>query len=392
MRLSTSFQIQKSIAAITERQSQIVGLQNQLASGKRVNTPGDDPAAASQIELARARTAQLDSRIRVLSNAQGQNQQIEQGLADATSAMQDARDALVAAGNGAYSDAERRAQAEAIRGAFNRLLAIANSEDGAGGRLFGGVGSQGAPFVPTAGGVSYVGNFGDQMLDPATNTLGSLDGSAIFMQLPSGNGTFSATAAASNTGRAWADTGSVTNMALLTGDSYEIRFNAAGTAYDLVNTTTGNTLAAAQPYTSGQSIGIDGWQVTVSGAPGANDRFVIAPSTRKSIFATLQDAVTQLSAPGQMNAGKLQQLLAEIDTGMSRASVARAKVGEQMRTGESIAMAAGREADTVQGFRSKLEDVDVADAISKITAQQTSLEAAMKTYASVAKMSLMNYI
>ncbi len=33
MRLSTSFQIQKSIAAITERQSQIVGLQNQLASG-----------------------------------------------------------------------------------------------------------------------------------------------------------------------------------------------------------------------------------------------------------------------------------------------------------------------------------------------------------------------
>ena len=67
-------------------------------------------------------------------------QQTESALGDAGELMQQARELIVSAGNGSYSDAERAQIGQRIRGLRDQLFALANRADGAGGYLFGGQG------------------------------------------------------------------------------------------------------------------------------------------------------------------------------------------------------------------------------------------------------------
>ena len=88
----------------------------------------------------------------------------EGALGDAGELLQQAREALVAAGNASYSDAERAGVAEQLEGIRQQLLAIANRGDGAGGFLFGGQGSSPPPFVDATGGVLFRGTAGEMQV------------------------------------------------------------------------------------------------------------------------------------------------------------------------------------------------------------------------------------
>ena len=65
----------------------------------------------------------------------------ESALGAAGDVLQNVREALVASGNGVYTDSQRSVLAAQLRDARQQLLAIANRDDGAGGHLFGGAGS-----------------------------------------------------------------------------------------------------------------------------------------------------------------------------------------------------------------------------------------------------------
>lgn len=56
-------------------------------------------------------------------------------------------------------------------------------------------------------------------------------------------------------------------------DTITLRFNTA-TDYDVLDAN-GAVLAAAQPFTAGANIDINGWRVQISGAPQAGDRFTV---------------------------------------------------------------------------------------------------------------------
>ena len=56
MRLSTQSYYQRSIAAMLDQQSALSRIQNQVASGKKITSPADDPIAAVHImELERSK-------------------------------------------------------------------------------------------------------------------------------------------------------------------------------------------------------------------------------------------------------------------------------------------------------------------------------------------------
>lgn len=61
-------------------------------------------------------------------------------------------------------------------------------------------------------------------------------------------------------------------------DTVEIRFNNPPTTFDVVNTTSGATLASGVTYTDGDNVAYQGWQVQISGAVAAGDVFRIEPN------------------------------------------------------------------------------------------------------------------
>jgi flagellar hook-associated protein 3 FlgL len=184
MRITSAHAFESSVSQLQKRQQALTEAQEQLTSGKRVLKPSDDPAAAAQAERALASIARSEAQMRALDASRNSMQLTESALGTAGELMQQARDLLVSAGNGSYTDSERRTIAESIRGLRNDLLAVANRSDGAGRYLFGGQGADGQPLLDNPGGVTYSGSSGQSEAAAGEVSPLSIDGRAVWLQAP----------------------------------------------------------------------------------------------------------------------------------------------------------------------------------------------------------------
>jgi flagellar hook-associated protein 3 FlgL len=184
MRISSANAFDTSLSQLQHRQQALTLAQEKLTSGKRVLKPSDDPAAAAQAERALATVSRSEAHQRALDASRNAMQLSESALGDAGELMQQARELLVSAGNGSYSDADRKTIAEAIRGLRDDLLAVANRSDGAGRYLFGGQGADSAPLLDSPGGVVYNAATGQLQAAAGEASPLSIDGQAAWLQAP----------------------------------------------------------------------------------------------------------------------------------------------------------------------------------------------------------------
>lgn len=181
MRVSNLNVFDTSVGMLQKRQQALQQQQEQLVSGKRVQRPSDDPAAAARAERALAAIQRADASQRALNASRQSMTLAESALGNAGEMLQQARELVIGAGNGGYTDSDRRTIAESLRGLRNDLLAVANRSDGNGRYLFGGQGSDLQPFVDGPGGVFYRGSAGEQQGFAGEPTPLALDGQAVFL-------------------------------------------------------------------------------------------------------------------------------------------------------------------------------------------------------------------
>ena len=133
----------------------------QLASGKRINTPSDDPAGAATVVQIHDRSAQADSFLSSISTITGQLQVADSTLSSVVTALTRAISLGVQGATGTLSDENRQALAEEVSGVRDQLLSLANSSY-EGRYVFAGT-TQVQPFAldsNLASGVRYDGNAG----------------------------------------------------------------------------------------------------------------------------------------------------------------------------------------------------------------------------------------
>lgn len=187
MRVTTYSAHQSAIFNLQQRQQGLQKTQEQLTSGKRVAKPSDDPVAAARAERALAAMTRADAHQRALEAARTVTQFAETALGDAGELIQQAREAVLAAGNPSYGEGERRALVLTLKGVREQLLGVANRSDGAGNYLFGGQGTERPPFVDDASGrVVYQGTPGDTHVASDEALSISLDGQRTWLEAPSG--------------------------------------------------------------------------------------------------------------------------------------------------------------------------------------------------------------
>ncbi|MBW8315552.1 MAG: flagellar hook-associated protein FlgL, partial [Hydrogenophaga sp.] len=312
---------------------------------------------------------------------------------------------LVAAGNGGYSGNEYKDLAQQIEGLRERLLGVVNQKDSFGRTLFGGLGGSSTPFVelygPSGAGVVRFDGQRGQEATGANSLPQALDGNAIWMRVPEGNGTFRIDLPAGNTGSVRTDMGQVTNPSALTGNDYSIGFaQVAGVMqYTVTNTTTGTPVAGqvGVPYMSGSSIEFDGMSFQMLGQPASGDTVELHPVTAPTdLFQVMQNAVDALRGASTGQTAQLTQAvgrsLTELDAGHDRVLLARAQAGEWLNRGEAVdGLLSDRMVDH-ESEKSRLEDLDMIKGISDFQNQQTGLQAALQSYAQVQRLSLFQYI
>jgi flagellar hook-associated protein 3 FlgL len=302
MRIATAYAQQLAVDGIAERQSKLIEAQQQLASGKRVSKPSDDPMAAAQAEKLRSREARIEAEQRAATHARQMLSSADGALDDATELLQVARETLLAASNATGTPQDRAMQAEQLRQIRGQLLAVANRGDGTGGYVFGGQGALAAPVDPS--GTAYLAQAGTQVVGQQQPNPVSLDGRENFVAIRTPTGT-------------------------------------------------------------------------------------------ESIFERLDTAIATLSNPATTPAAAVAAAgtaISSVDRAIDRFGVTRAVVGERLRALDAHEQALTNGSIENQSRLSDLVDVDFARGASNMIQQQTSLEAALKSYAQVARMTLFDYV
>jgi flagellar hook-associated protein 3 FlgL len=396
MRISTTNSYNTSLDSLMDRQARLADTQEQMTTGKRVNRASDDPAAAARAERALASERRSVASQRAVDASDNAMRLTESALGDAGDLLQTAREALVSAGNPTFSDKERLGVANQLADLRAQLLAVANRTDSAGIHLFGGQGSTQAPFTDLPGGVQFQGASGQTQAATGDALPLTMDGEASWMHARTGNGVFVASAVTS-AGTAWIGSGSVVDPSALTGSTYSLQFSVSGatTTYSVLK----DGLPTAQTnvaYSAGKSIQIDGMSTTVTGQPANGDAFQLAPSTSNlSVFDALDKAIAELKTPGRSGTQIAQsnvENLSTIDQVMSQVAAGRSQVGAILNRTDAVTERLGALKLSSQTERAHAEDLDMTQAISDFSNQQTGYDAALKAYSMVQRLSLFNYL
>ena len=399
VRVTQSLNQTQFLSALATLASNLSQTQNQISSNKSFTTAAQNPTAAGAVNNYNQALAQSQQYDTNANSAQTRLSIEDSTLSQVQTQLQSLRDLALQANNSTLSSQDKTAIAAQATQIQNSLLALANTQDGNGEYLFGGFSTQTQPFTLSATGATYNGDQGQRQVQIAAGqTIAAGDsGNTVFGQIKTGNGTFAATAATTNTGTGILGASTVSNPALYQAGNgqYSINFTAPGT-YQVRDSA--NALVSTGSYTNGGTISFAGIQVTLSGQPAANDSFAVAPSTNQSVFTTVQNLVNSLQpgantsvATAQLN-NSLGSAINNIDQALSQTSNVRASVGARLNSITTQQSVSGSQQVQLQTTISSLQSLDYASALTTLTQQNTTLSAALQAYTLTQGLTLFKYI
>lgn len=199
MRVSTSQVFNAGVLGIQRNQADLFKTQNQLATGRRILTPADDPIAASQalvVEQSKSvNTQYMDNQ----ALAKSQLGLVETNLTSVANELQNVLERAVQAGSSALNATQKGMIAQDLKGSLDNIISRANAQDGDGLYIFAGFKSQTQPFNLT-GNVApyslanqylgYNGDNGQRKLQVSASQDMSISeaGADVFMQVRDGQG------------------------------------------------------------------------------------------------------------------------------------------------------------------------------------------------------------
>lgn len=392
---SSSYQLQW-LSALRRQQAELGAIQQQVSSGKRISTAADDPAGAAQGLLLQQGLDRLQN---YAGNAQTASRRLgleEDALSQTTEALNRIRELAIQAANGTQTQESRSAIAAEAAELLNGLISTANAQDGEGRYLFAGNAVQTRPFT-LSGGVQYNGDSGTRVQRVADGrTVQENDpGSAVFVQIPTGNGSYTVSAGAGNQGTASWSSATVADPATFVPGAYTVTLTAGATANDPPFWVASNGAIVTGNLTS---ITSQGATITLDGTPAVGDTFAVDSSRYQDVFKTVQDFITTLgqttgSASGRATfQNQLNSNLQNIDQALQHLTNVRSQVGARLATIDQQVESNEDVKLELTSSLSGIRDLDYATAISQLELRLTSLEAAQKAYARTQSFSLFDVL
>lgn len=160
--------------ALTQQQEQLA-LQ-QVSTGKRVNQPSDDPAAAALYSGNVAMESRIDQYLQSVGSLTTLSQTADSALGQVVTALNQAISLGTQAANGTLNSGDLQTIAQNLQGVLNQVVQLANTAFH-GTYIFAGTASTTTPFTVSGTTVTYNGNSG-------VNTVAIADSRTIQSNLP----------------------------------------------------------------------------------------------------------------------------------------------------------------------------------------------------------------
>ena len=188
MRISTMQIYNGGTAGIQNLQSDLYSAQNQVSTGRRIVTPKDDPIGAAQALMVTQAGAVNELYLKNQGAADSKLSALDTTLQGINEELVNIYGKSIAAGNGAYSDSDRKAIAAELTERLDSLVSLANTQDGNGRYVFAGFQSTTTPFSGSP--VTYAGDDGQQKLQVTASQFvtTNLSGNDVFVNVVDANG------------------------------------------------------------------------------------------------------------------------------------------------------------------------------------------------------------
>jgi flagellar hook-associated protein 3 FlgL len=384
------------LASINLLESSIAQTQNQMSSSLSFTTASQNPVAAGSVNNYKQALAQSQQYGTNATSAQTNLSTEDNAISQVQTQLQSLRNLALEANSGVLTNSNLSSIATQAVQIQNSLLALANTTNGNGEYIFGGFAAQAQPFTSSAAGATYNGDQGQRQVQIAAGqTVADGDnGDTVFNQIKTGNGTFTAAAAAGNTGSGVVGATTVSNPAAYDGGTYAITFPTPGN----YQVTEGATVVSTGTYTDGGTIAFNGVQVTLNGTPAAGDSFSLAPSGNQSLFTTVQNLVNSLqtgvASPASSTAlsNSINSAINNIDQALNQTSNVRASIGGRLNTITTQQSVATSQQTQLQQSISNLQGLDFASAITTLDSQNTTLSAALQAFNLTQGLSLFKFL
>ena len=395
MRVSTSMIYDKGVGTIQQLWSSLLHAQQEVATGRRVLTPADDPVAASRaLDVTKSRV--INAQYKVNMDTSGDNLKLlENKLMGMNDILQYMRQSAVGAGDGILTQKELDFFVTDMRNQFDALLTLSNTRDVAGNFLFSGYRADVQPFQGAYGNVHYEGDQGTRTIQVSSSRFMpvSLPGSDIFDNTRTMSGAINAFGGSGNSAGASVTVSFNPSPPAVadTGRRYEINFD--GTNYDVVEYQPGNPAPVIVPATlSGTTLSFNGLDMDITNFTTANDSFEVFVAS-KNVFDNLAIFIDTLEKPGSSGViSGVRFALDNIDHALDTELRVRAQIGSQLVELEQLSNINTDMDIQYAETLNRLEACDYAEAISRLARLQTNLEASQMSFMRVSGLSLFNYL
>ncbi|MBD8511844.1 flagellar hook-associated protein FlgL [Photobacterium sp. WH77] len=390
-----SFHNYQSVANDMNRQQvKVADNQEQLASGKQLLTAGDDPVASIYVQNFSQQNTEIDQSLRSITLARNRLNSEETAISDAETLLDDAKRKTMSMVNGSLSDDDRIAHMQDLRGLFDSVIHLVNTQDESGNFVFAGNQYDKQPFFRDGNGnVSYVGDSYQRMSKVSPNVEVPVNdpGDKLFMNIENPYGDYQPDYDLQS--------GSLLLLSHARNNnhsdnaSYTIDFTqtGSGAVYDLYQD---GLLVDSQPFDPKRGIEWGTLSVQLEGEVTDGDQITLSRQDTFSLFDSFKRGIeVSARAPSDASAtAELHQVAEEFSQAFKHINRARSEVGTRLQTLD-------RQADMHEDFklvinkaRGTLEDLDYGKAVVELNENMLALQASQQAFAKTKNLSLFNYI
>lgn len=409
MRISTAQIFQSGLGAMQRAQADLNHTNLQMATGRRILTPSDDPSGAAQSVQLNAAVKATQQYQRNSDYAKPKLELEEAQMIALGNYMQRVRELVVTGGNDTYNQENRNYIAREIRQLRDDIFGLANTQDANGEYLFGGTRLQTAPFVADdKKQVSYTGAEGAgavrEIAITSNRRIATGDtGDYVFMEIPERSGLWTeAVPKPGNTGTLEIDEVGVANLQDSlnnAGRTFRIQFDdsSGSMKYQVVLDPDGKSVSSGD-YDPDTPIDFAGRRITLTGTPDDGDEIISRPVKQVSIFETLDKIAKAFETPtksgdsSEVLSQATSMALRNLDAGLERVNEVRTSVGVRLSTLDTQRDLNDQRVVDLKTTLSDVRDLDYADAISRFKLQEVVLQAAQQSYVQVSRLSLFDFL
>ena len=408
---------QNNINKILDNQQSVANAQEQVTTGEKYLTTSEAPAAVSQGMLYSNKIQTNEQHSKNIDQLNGRLETEETILQSINTNIQQAQELTIQAGNGAYTQDDLESIAAELSEIQKTLVNLMNTRSEDGKFIFSGYQDSTQPyqFDSTTGEYTYNGDQGQHVITIAEgvsikssdNGFDTFEKTDARLNVASNAATVSGSITAASVyvdGQTEFDNFHQANYnadptASATANTYSVLVSPGATADDPQTYEIYRDGAPLTPTVTGEvtdePIDFAGMKIEFEGtAPGQLD-FSLEKPGKENVLNTLQALITGLN-DGTLEGDDFQQVLADGLVQLQNASeqvvFTQASLGGRMNALERVS-----DSNLAQDIQNKsnlsdLVEVDMAEAISELTKQETALQASQATFGRLTNLSLFDYL